>query len=91
MHWTIRKLHRPHRITIRASYITLEQRRKYWEAKPGGRENKGGGGGEYILLISLKKEQLSRDCNGRYLQNDGLLKPALETQCREERKEVSEY
>ena len=38
MHWTIRKLHRPHRITIRASDIFLEEWRKYWEAKLGEKE-----------------------------------------------------
>ena len=49
------------------------------------RGNKGEG---YILSKSMKKEQLSRDCNGRYLQNDGLLKPALETQYREDKKGI---
>ena len=38
MHWTSRKLQRPHRITIRASCITLEEWRKYWQAKLGGRK-----------------------------------------------------
>ena len=67
--------------SLRAPHITLEERRKKVLEGPAGREKRNGG---IHPFKNMSKDDLVRECKGRHLPIDGLLKPALEAQLKEE-------
>ena len=74
-----------HVASLRAPQITLDERRKKVIAGPAGRERRNGGINPFH---QMSKDELIRECRGRQLQSDGLLKPALLGNLREELKGV---
>ena len=74
-----------HVASLRAPQITLDERRKKVIAGPAGRERRNGG---ITPFHQMSKDELIRECRGRQLQSDGLLKPALLGNLREELKGV---
>ena len=71
--------------SLRAPHITLEERRKKVLEGPAGREKRNGGVHPFKYM---SKEDLVWECKGRHLPTDGLLKPALEAQLKEELKGI---
>ena len=74
-----------HIASLRAPQITLEERRKKVIAGPAGKERRNGG---VQPFQQMSKDDLIRECKGRNLPTDGLLKPALQNQLREELKGI---
>ena len=74
-----------HIASVRAPQITLEERRRKVIAGPAGKERRNGG---VQPFQKMSKDDLIRECKGRNLQTDGLLKPALQSQLREELKGI---
>ena len=74
-----------HTASLRAPQITLEERRKKVLAGPAGQERRNGGVNPFQQLT---QDELIRECGGRHLPTDGLLKPALYSNLREELKGV---
>ena len=70
-----------HIASLRAPQITLEERRKKVIAGPAGKERRNGG---VQPFQQMSKDDMIRKSKGRNLPTDGLLKPALENQLREE-------
>ena len=71
--------------SLRAPHISLEDRRKKVLEGPAGRDRRNGG---VHPFKTMSKEDLVRECKGRHLPTDGLLKPALETQLKEDLKGI---
>ena len=71
--------------SLRATHITLEERRKKVLEGPAGRERRNGG---VHPFKNMSKEDLVRECKGCRLPTDGLLKPALEAQLKEDLKGI---
>ena len=65
--------------------MTLEERRKKVLAGPAGRERRNGGVSPFQQMT---KDDLIKECRGRNLPTDGLLKPSLYSQLREELKGI---
>lgn len=63
--------------SLTAPHITLEERRKKVLEGPAGRERRNGG---VRPFKHMNKEELVKECKGRHLPTDGLLKPVLEAQ-----------
>ena len=74
-----------HIASLRAPQITLEERRKKVIAGPAGKERRNGG---VQPFQQMSKDDMIRECKGRNLPTDGLLKPALQSQLREELKGI---
>ena len=74
-----------HIASLRALQITLEERRKKVIAGPAGKEKRNGG---VQPFQQMSKDDMIRECKGRNLPTDGLLKPALQSQLREELKGI---
>ena len=74
-----------HVASIRAPHVTLEERRKKVLAGPAGRERRNGGVSPFQQMT---KDDLIKECRGRNLPTDGLLKPSLYSQLREELKGI---
>ena len=74
-----------HVASLRAPQITLEERRKKVIAGPAGKERRNGG---VQPFQQMSKDDLIRECKGRNLPTGGLLKPALQSQLREELKGI---
>ena len=71
--------------SLRAPHITLEERGKKVLAGPAGMERRNGG---VHPFKHMSKQELIRECKGRHLPTDGLLKPTLETQLSKEIKGI---
>ena len=87
--------------SLRAPHITLEERKNKVLTGPAGMERRNGGVHPFKHMSKeelngvhpfkhMSKEGLIRECKGRHLPTDGLLKPALETQLREEIKGIQQ-
>ena len=70
-----------HIASLRASQITLEEQRKKFIAGLAGNERRNGG---MQPFQQMSKDDMITECKGRNLPTDGLLKPALQSQLREE-------
>ena len=77
-----------HVASLRAPQITLEERRKKVIAGPAGKERRNGG---VQPFQQMSKDDLIRECKGQNLPTDGLLKPALQSQLREELKGIQRF
>ena len=66
--------------SLRAPHITLEERRRKVLEGPAGKERRNCG---VHPFKNMNKEELIRECKGRHLSVDGLLKPALESNLKE--------
>lgn len=77
-----------HVASITARQLTLEERRKKVIAGPAGRERKNGGVSPFQQMT---KEDLIKECRGHNLPADGLLKPSLYSQLREELKGIKQF
>ena len=66
----------------------MEERRKKVLAGPAGRERRNGG---VHPFKNMTKEELVKECQVRHLSTDGLLKPALEGQLKEELKGIQRF
>ena len=71
--------------SLRAPHITLEERRKKVLAGPAGRERRNGG---VHPFMNMTKEELVKECQEHHLPTEGLLKPALEGQLKDELKGI---
>ena len=74
-----------HIASLRAPQITLEERRKKVIAGPAGKERRNG---SVQPFQQMSKDDMIRECKGRNLSTDGLLKPVLQSQLREELKGI---
>ena len=74
-----------HIASLRALQITLEERRNKVIAGPAGKETRNGG---VQPFQQMSKDDTIRECKGRNLPMDGLLKPAFQSQLREELKGI---
>jgi len=74
-----------HIVSLRAPQITLEDRRKKGIAGLVGKESRNGG---VQPFQRMSKDDMIRECKGQNLPKDGLLKPALQSQLREELKGI---
>lgn len=75
-----------HTASLRAPIITLEERRQKVSAGPAGRDRRNGG---VHPFKNMTKDNMIRECRGRHLPSEeGLLKPALEAQLKEELKRI---
>ena len=66
--------------SLRAPHITLEERRRKVLEGPAGKKRRNCG---VHPFKNMSKEELIRECKGRHLSVDGLLKPALESNLKE--------
>ena len=66
--------------SLRALHITLEERRRKVLEGPAGKERRNCG---VLPFKNMSKEGLIRECKGRHLSVDGLLKPASESNLKE--------
>ena len=71
--------------SLRVPHITLEEGREKVLEGPAGRERRNGG---VHPFKNMSKEDLVRECKGRHLPTDGLLKPALEARLKEDLKGI---
>ena len=74
-----------HVASMRAPQVTLDERREKVIAGPAGKERRNGG---LSPFQQMTKDDLIKECRGRNLPTDGLLKPALYSQLREELKGI---
>lgn len=74
-----------HIVSLRAPQITLEERRKKVIAGLVGKESRNGG---VHPFQRMSKDDMIRERKGQNLPTDGLLKPALQSQLREELKGI---
>ena len=74
-----------HIASMRAPQVTLEERRKKVIAGPAGKERRNGGVSPFQHMT---KDDLIKECRGRNLPTNGLLKPSLYSQLREELKGI---
>jgi len=70
---------------MRAPQVTLEERRKKVTAGPAGKDRSNGGVSPFQHMTKL---DLIKECRGRNLSTDGLLKPSLYSQLREELEDI---
>ena len=76
-----------HVASMRAPQVTLEERRKKVIAGPAGKERRNGGVSPFQQMT---KDDLIKECKGHNLPTDGLLKPSLYSQLREELKGIQQ-
>ena len=74
-----------HVASMRAPQVTLEERRKKVIAGPAGKERRNGGVSPFQQMT---KDDLIKECTWHNLPTDGLLKPSLYSQLREELKGI---
>ena len=74
-----------HIASMRVPQVTLEERRKKATAGPAGKKRRNGGVSPFQHMT---KDDLSKQCRGRKLLTDGLPKPSLYSQLREELKGI---
>ncbi len=70
-----------HVASMRAPQVILEERRRKVIAGPAGRERRNGGVNPFQKMT---KDDLIRECRGRKIPTDGLKRPALYSQLKEE-------